>query len=402
MCGFRSLQGASIYTSLVKVAIDARRIGDFGVGTYTRNLIGNLARLDRDTRYIVVGNSEKLRMLGPLPGNFHIVNYSRKGNTFRSILEFRQIVQRLECDLVHVPHLFRIPRLLPCPYIMTVHDLLEHMHEDRLRRPWDRWLRYRLAQGTLARAAKILAVSEFTRREVTRVFGVRERRIEVVHNAIDDRFLLGHASDEERQAIVDRYQVNYPFVLYTGRISPHKNVARIIEAFSALKAELRRPEINPEGQLLDLKLLIVGDELSRHPDLRRTVVRSRMQQDVRFLGFVPIEVLRVFYDAAKLFVFPSLYEGFGLPPLEAMAHGTPVVASNFTALPEVVGPAALLVNPENVFEVMRAMQKALLDRPTRERLKQAGYLQVRKFSWETSVRRTIEVYKETARKQHSK
>ncbi len=382
----------------MKVAIDARRIGDFGVGTYTRNLIGNLAKLDRETRYLIIGSPEKLAMLGPLPGNFHIVPFMLKGNTFRSIFAFRHIIQRLGCDLVHVPHLFRIPRLLPCPYIMTVHDLLEHMHEDRRLPRWDRWLRYRLAQVTLGRAKKILAVSEFTRREVTRVFGVSSRRIEVVHNAIDERFLLGHASEIERQAIVERYQVNDPFVLYTGRISPHKNVARLIEAFAALKAELMRAEVNPERRLLDLKLVIVGDELSRHPDLRRTVVRSRMQQDVRFLGFVPVEVLRVFYDAAKLFVFPSLYEGFGLPPLEAMAHGTPVVASNFTALPEVIGPAALLVNPENVFDIMRAMEKALLDHPVRERLKMAGYQQVRKFSWGESVRRTISVYHEVSRK----
>lgn len=382
----------------MKVAIDARRIGDFGVGTYTRNLISNLARLDRDNRYIIIGSAEKLKALGPLPGNFHIFPFTLKGNTVRSILSFRQIIKRLECDLVHVPHLFRIPRLLPCPYIMTVHDLLEHMHEDRQRQPWDRWLRYRLAHVTMGRAAKILAVSEFTRGEITRFFGVPGRHIEVIPNAIDERFLLGHASPQEQQEIVERYQVNYPFVLYTGRISPHKNVARLIEAFAALKAELLRPEINPEGKLLDLKLLIVGDELSVHPDVRRTVVRSRMQQDVRFLGFVPVDVLRVFYDAAKLFVFPSLYEGFGLPPLEAMAHGTPVVASKLTALPEVVGPAALLVNPTNVFEVMRAMEKALLDRSVRERLKQSGYQQANKFSWGKSVQRTIEVYHDIASK----
>jgi len=117
---------------------------------------------------------------------------------------------------------------------------------------------------------------------------------------------------------------------------------------------------------------------------------------VRFLGFVPIEVLRIFYDEAKVFVFPSLYEGFGLPPLEAMAHGTPVVTSNVTSLPEVVGNAAVLVNPENVFEIMRALHRVLMDKALRERMKERGYQQAAKFSWETSVRRMLAAYGQIA------
>jgi glycosyltransferase involved in cell wall biosynthesis len=145
-----------------------------------------------------------------------------------------------------------------------------------------------------------------------------------------------------------------------------------------------------------LKLIVIGDDLSSHPRLRRTVVRSDVQNDVRFLGFVPIDVLRIFYDVAKVFVFPSLYEGFGLPPLEAMAHGTPVVASNTSSLPEVTGAAALLVNPENVFEIQRGVQRALLDAPLRERLKQRGYEQAQRFSWMSSVGRILEIYHEVA------
>jgi len=168
--------------------------------------------------------------------------------------------------------------------------------------------------------------------------------------------------------------VSYPFLLYAGRISPHKNLNRIIEAFSALKTELEK-----ERKSEDLKLIIIGDDLSGHPDLRRTVIKSAVQNDVRFLGFVPIEVLRIFYDAAKVFVFPSLYEGFGLPPLEAMAHGTPVVTSNTSSLPEVTGNAAVLVNPENVFEIMRAVHRVLVDQSLREKLKQRGYEQSNRF-----------------------
>jgi glycosyltransferase involved in cell wall biosynthesis len=186
--------------------------------------------------------------------------------------------------------------------------------------------------------------------------------------------------------------VTYPFLLYAGRISPHKNVVRMIEAFSALKTELEKDQLFP-----DLKLIIIGDDVSGNPDLRRTVIRSGVQNDVRFLGFVPIEVLRTFYDAAKIFVFPSLYEGFGLPPLEAMAHGTPVVTSNVTSLPEVVGNAAVLVHPENVFEIMRALHRVLVDQPLREKMKERSYRQAAKFSWEKSVRRIMEVYQEVLR-----
>jgi glycosyltransferase involved in cell wall biosynthesis len=163
----------------------------------------------------------------------------------------------------------------------------------------------------------------------------------------------------------------------------------MIEAFSALKTELERDGLYP-----DLKLIIIGDDLSGNPDLRRTVVRSGVQNDVRFLGFIPIEVLRIFYDSAKIFVFPSLYEGFGLPPLEAMAHGTPVVTSNVSSLPEVVGNAAVLVNPENVFEIMRALHRVLVDKALRDRMKERGYLQATRFSWEISVRRVRAVYRE--------
>src|SRR5271154_5986222 len=163
----------------------------------------------------------------------------------------------------------------------------------------------------------------------------------------------------------------------------------MIEAFSALKTELQKDHAFP-----DLKLIIIGDDVSGNPDLRRTVIRSGVQNDVRFLGFVPIEVLRTFYDAAKIFVFPSLYEGFGLPPLEAMAYGTPVVTSNSSSLPEVVGNAAVLVHPENVFEIMRALHRVLLDQTVREKFKQRGYEQAKKFSWYGSAQRILEVYQE--------
>jgi glycosyltransferase involved in cell wall biosynthesis len=373
----------------VKVAIDIRRMGDFGVGTYIRNVVRTLGRVDLETQYFLIGPAHSRETIGPLPGNFRSIVFEASDRSLAGWTGFRAILRRLHCDLVHIPHLYWLPRGLPCPYVVTVHDVLEYLERSQGKSLLQLTARFNLTRRVVHNAARLFAVSEFTRGELETLFRLPAERVQVVHNAIDERFLCGHATEAEKQMIAARYQVNYPFLLYAGRISPQKNVVRIIEAFSVLKGELAKEE-----RFEDLKLIIIGDDLSGHPDLRRTVVRGGVTNDVRFLGFVPIDVLRVFYDAAKIFVFPSLYEGFGLPPLEAMAHGTPVVTSNTSSLPEVVGEAAVLVNPDNVFEITRALRRVLLDQGLRDKMKERGYEQARRFSWEASVRRILEVYRE--------
>ncbi len=375
----------------MKIALDIRRMTEFGIGTYTRNVVRALGRLDRSTKYFLIGSPEKVKEIGPLPANFHTVPLLEADTTIKGYFEFRTILKRLDVDLVHIPHLFWMPRSLPCPYVMTVHDVLEHMSRSKGHSGLRRSLHYQLTRRVLRGAARIFAVSQFSKSEVEKLFGIPSQKIEVVYNAIDERFLHGHTNDADRQLIAERYLVTYPFLLYAGRISPHKNLVRIIEAFSALKGELEK-----EGRLPDLKLIIIGDDLSSHPDLRRTVIRSGVHNDVRFFGFVPIDILRIFYDLAVAFLFPSLYEGFGLPPLEAMAHGTPVITSNMSSLPEVVGNAAVLVNPENVFEIMRATHRVLVDQALREKLKVRGYERAKHFSWDDSARRILKVYREVA------
>ena len=363
------------------------------MGTYTRNAIRTLARLDNSNEYFLLGIPGRLGDAEPLPKNFITVPTHPNEFSLNSYLELNRILKQHRCDLLHVPHLFWKPQSVPCPYVVTVHDLLDHLYKVNSASWAKRQLHFEFTKRVLHRAARIFAVSNFSKQDTERLFAVPGNRIEVIYNALDDRFRQGHATDADRRLIAERYQVTYPFLLYAGRISPHKNVIRIIEAFSALKTELQK-----EGKYPDLRLIIIGDELSKHPDLRRAVIKSRAQNDVRFLGFVPIGVLRIFYDLAKIFVFPSLYEGFGLPPLEAMAHGTPVVTSNTSSIPEVVGNAAVMVNPENVFEIMHALHRVLLDQPVREKLKARGVLQAQKFSWDDSVRRMLEVYHEVVRK----
>ena len=373
----------------MRVALDIRRIGSFGIGTYIRNVVRGLARLDQRNEYVLIGPPERLAEMGGLPPNFHGVPFEHLERSPRSYFSFNAVVEEQRCELVHVPHMFWRPRYMPKPYIVTAHDVLTYMHPRPERSLFRRLFHKRLTQRALDLSAHVLAVSDFTKNEVVRYFRVPPGKITVVHNAIDERFTVGHATHDDRQLLAARYQIEGPFILYAGNIKPQKNVVRIIEAFSALKSELKK-----EGKFPDLKLIIIGDELSKHPDLRRTVVKGAVQNDVRFLGFLPIDVLRIFYDLAKVFVFPSLYEGFGLPPLEAMALGTPVVTSNTSSLPEVVGNAAVLVNPVNVFEIMRGIHRALVDQPLREQLKTRGYEQVQHFSWEQSVRQILSVYQD--------
>jgi glycosyltransferase involved in cell wall biosynthesis len=241
------------------------------------------------------------------------------------------------------------------------------------------------------RADKVIAVSDSTKDDLTSIFDLPPSKISVIHNALDDRFTLTTAAEDPAQ-VLERYQLKDPFILYSGRIRPHKNLHRLIEAFAVLKNELGNT-----GPLRNLKLIIIGDELSQHQYLRLTVVRSGVQQDVRFFGFVPYAVLRVFYQSAAMFAFPSLYEGFGLPPLEAMANRTAVLASNTSSLPEVLEDAALLVNPENVFEIARGMKTILLDDSVRQRLIEKGIRQVTKFSWQVAAKRVVETYEQAVR-----
>lgn len=256
-------------------------MNEFGVGTYTRNVVRALGRQDHETQYFLLGSAERAAEIGFLPPNFKVISLQLPETPISSYLQYRGTVRRLQCDLVHIPHLFWMPRHLRCPYVMTVHDVLDHLSRARGLSGMRRTLHFQLTRQVLQGASRIFAVSSFTKNEIVNLFGIPARHIEVIYNAIDERFLHGHANEADRKFLTERYQVSYPFLLYAGRVSPHKNVVRIIEAFSALKAELAKEDKYP-----DLKLIIIGDELSKNPDLRRTVIRGGVQNDVRFMGFV--------------------------------------------------------------------------------------------------------------------
>jgi len=374
------------------IVIDARRIRDFGIGTHIRSLVHALSGIDSENRYTVVTGPGDARTLAGMPENFRTAIYARSDHSWLNHVLFPIFLRGLRPDLVHIP-LNRVPLLMIRPYVVTIHDMANLYFEDEEHSALRMQLRrYRFRRGLL-RANRVIAVSDATRRDVETRMGVAPSRIVRVYNAPDPGFLAsqtGGAAEEERQRIMERYQVNYPFLLYAGTIQRHKNVTRLVEAFAVLREQLADHAVYRE-----LRLVIIGDTISQHPAVRQAVIRSKVEQAVRFLGFVPFETLRCFYQSAAAFVFPSRYEGFGLPPLEAMACGAPVVTSNVSSLPEVVGDAAMLVNPENVFDIARGVRQLLLDETLRRELIRRGRLQAARFSWERTARQVLEIYKET-------
>ena len=380
-----------------RAVIDARRIRDFGVGTYIRNLVRSLAHIDSANHYTVIVPAPDIDELAGLPPNFETGLYQQRDGKVLNQLHYPLFLKRLAADIYHVP-LNAVPMWMPKPYVVTIHDmgsllfgtgpgLRNHVRLFRLRRG-------------LLRADRVIAVSSATRHDVETVLGIPSGRLRTIYNAPDPAFMqpaalpVTYAGEAvryppEMRRTLDRYQIHYPFVLYVGRTNPQKNIPRLVEAFAVLRGELREHQL-----YTNLRLIIIGDEISR--PLRHAVIQSRVEDAVRFLGFVPIETLRVFYQAASAFVFPSLYEGFGLPPLEAMACGTPVVCSSVSSLPEVVGDAAAIVNPENVFDIARGVREVLLDPDVRRTLIQKGFEQLRQFSWDRTAADVLQTYQEVA------
>jgi glycosyltransferase involved in cell wall biosynthesis len=247
-------------------------------------------------------------------------------------------------------------------------------------------LRYAKASMAMAarRANRVLTVSETSKRDIMKFFGTPSEKIDVIYNAFDERF--GADPDVEAvDRVRERFQLHDPFVLYAGNVKPHKNLERLIEAFHLVRS----------GGL-DLKLVLIGDEISKYTALRRAVHKYRLHPHVRFLGYLPEETLAIMYRLAGVFVFPSLYEGFGLPPLEAMASGTPVVTSNVSSLPEVTGDAALLVDPYDPGAIADGIRRVITDSTLSQELRRKGFVRARQFSWETSVRRIRDIYQDVA------
>jgi glycosyltransferase involved in cell wall biosynthesis len=291
-------------------------------------------------------------------------------------------LKRERVTLFHAPH-YVLPPLVPCKSVVTIHDCIHLMFPQYLPSK----LAFAYARTSIGMAARretrVMTVSESSKRDILRFVDAKPEKIDVIYNAYDERFAV-EPREEDVIRVRERFQLHDEFVLYAGNVKPHKNVERLIQAFDLVR---RRG-------LDHLKLVIIGDEVSKYAALRRAVHRHQLHKYVRFLGYLPEETLAVMYRLAGVFVFPSLYEGFGLPPLEAMASGTPVVTSNVSSLPEVAGDAAILVDPYDAASIADGIATVLTDERVRRELRRKGLERARQFSWETSVRRVREIYSE--------
>ncbi len=360
----------------MKIAIDARKWRDYGIGTYVRNLVRHLAHLDRETTYFLLCDRADEAVLRDLAANFVPVVDDSTGYGLQEHVSIPRKLQRRGVDLFHSPH-YVLPLLCRRKSVVTIHDCIHLLFPEYL----PTRLAYRYAKfmmgSAVRRSSLVFTVSEASRRDILQFYPDADpERIQVVPNAIDET-MLADPGEEEMERVKERYQIRGRVVLYAGNIKPHKNLDRLISAFGLLKQR---------GGHEDVKLLIIGDEIAKYPSLRRRVEGAGVRQDVRFFGFVPEQTLAALYRLASVFAFPSLYEGFGLPPLEAMACGTPVVTSNMSSIPEVVGDAALLVDPYDVASIADGLERVLGDASLRQALVARGLERVQAFSWERSVR----------------
>jgi len=364
----------------VRIGIDARKLHDFGIGTYIRNLVRHLARLDRETDYVLLCRGEDRAALATLGENFRPVTESSPTYSIAEQVTIPLALKREGVTLFHAPH-YVLPPLVRCRSVVTIHDCIHLMFPQYL--PSRLALRYARTSIRLAarRATRVLTVSESSKRDILRFVDAPPDKIDVIYNAYDERFGIEPCEDDVVR-VRERYQLHDEFVLYAGNVKPHKNLERLIEAFDLVR----------KRGLDRLKLVIIGDEISTYAALRRAVHRHQLHKYVRFLGYMSEETLAVMYRLAGVFVFPSLYEGFGLPPLEAMASGTPVVTSNLSSLPEVTGDSAMLIDPYDPESIALGIYRVLTDESLRRDLRQKGIARAQTFSWEQSVRRVREIY----------
>jgi glycosyltransferase involved in cell wall biosynthesis len=368
----------------VRIGIDARKLHDFGIGTYIRNLLRQLARIDSQTDFVILCRPEDRGTLAALGENFRPVPETSGNYSVAEQITIPLALLRERVTLFHAPH-YVLPPLVRCRSVVTIHDCIHLMFPQYL--PNRFALAYAKTSMRLAarRATRIMTVSESSKRDILRYVDTQPEKIDVIYNAYDDRFAIEPREDDVVR-VRERYQLQDEFVLYAGNVKPHKNLERLIEAFHLVR----------KRGLDHLKLVLIGDEISKYTALRRAVHQHQLHKYVRFLGYLPEDTLAVMYRLAGVFVFPSLYEGFGLPPLEAMASGTPVVTSNVSSLPEVAGDAAVLVDPYNPHAIADGIYRVLNDERLRREMVHKGIARAGLFSWEQSVRRIRAIYDEVS------
>jgi len=361
---------------LITSSIDENRAG---IGTYGYNLVGNLTKIDKENEYVLIHHyrtddeiyKENAELIIPYPqiplrktiGNNIILSRKLRNHDFDIVHDLAQIS----------PFLFRSPS----KKILTIHDLTPILFPETYGLIHVFLQKYVLPM-TLKNVDMIITVSKNTKQDVIKYLKIPEEKITVIHNGVDGRFKpLKNVND-----IKEKYDIKSPFILYVGTLEPRKNIPTLIKAFYIIK-----------NKGIKHMLVIAGGKGWKYEAVYKTVKELNLSKSVLFLGYVPDEDLPKLYNAADLFVYPSLYEGFGLPPLEAMACGCPVITSNTSSLPEVVGDAGIMVDPYDVVKMANVLHEVLSNEGLREDMIKKCLERARMFSWKKCAEETLKVYK---------
>lgn len=374
----------------MRIAIDARFYGPFGkgLGRYVQKLIEHLASTANDTRYTVLLRKENWDAFQPHDARFTKQLADIPWYSLAEQVRLPRLLARGKYDLVHFPH-YNVPLFYRKPFIVTVHDLILS-HYPTIRASTLHPLLYKLKHAAyqivirfaVRRAVHVLTVSEFSKQQIVKEFGVPEERITVTYQAAE-RF-----PGEPDAATTAMAASLSPYLLYVGNAYPHKNLEGLLDAFAILHSRRRETP----------KLVLVGKPDFFYERIRAFAEERGLGDSVVFPGGVSDGALAALYTNAFLYVFPSFEEGFGLPPLEAMLYGTPVLAARASCLPEVLGDAAAYFDPRSPTAMAEAMDRLIDDAAAREVLRARGADRVARYSWDRLARTTADVYTECGRR----
>lgn len=367
----------------LRIGLDGDTLGRKRTGdeSYLASLMRGLGRVDDTNDYVVyVRDPAKVSPSFEELARFAFRRVAPQSIWLRFPIGFPLALRRDPVDLLHVQYF--VPPAAPCPVVVTVHDISFAVRPDFFTRK-DRFLLKTLVPWSLRRAARIITDVEYTKEDLVRMYGLSPENIEVIPLAADPRY---HPMDRARcrQIVAERHGFSGPFVLYVGTLQPRKNVATLIRAYGMFRERTGLPH----------KLVLTGKPKYMYQSVLDALNEAGYPDDIVLTGFLADADLPIYYNAAAVFAFPSLYEGFGLPVLEAMACGTPVISSNVTSLPEVAGDAALLVDPREPEAFCDALIQVLGNEEVANRLSRRGLEQAARFTWERTARETLAVYRD--------
>ncbi len=364
----------------MKIGFDARMIDWAGVGTYSYNLLKALQEIDKTNEYILFCDRQSIVQVPDGANSRKAIVTEAVFSAFLQLF-FSLTLKNQKLDIFHSPH-FIYPLFLSSPAVVTIHDLIPLKCPPSMPSIIGRAYYQKANRRAIAKAKMVVVVSESTKKDIQEIFDVTEERIRVIPHGVGNNFQV--VRDKSLLDEVKRkYRIRSKFILNIGNSKPHKNWAGLIESFALLRKETK-----------DYQLVLVGGRDSRFSEAVKLIKKLELEEDVLITGFVAEKDMPLLYNAAEILVFPSHYEGFGLPVLEAMACGTPVICSNSSSLPEVAGDAALMVDPNDGEGLAASMKKVLAEQRIRQDLSEKGLKRIEQFSWKKAAQRTLEVYGE--------